>query len=164
VKPGNRNRIFIGCCIGLVVVLAAWNAFFAMGYLATGLFGGFWLLILAASGCAFLGAEIFRKRELAKKAVVIALLACFGVILGEMIQIISRRMSLQRGEALVSAIQEFKTRTGRYPDSLKEVAGNGGERLPTNSCMGLGSREIRYERADNGFRLSFDLPKWKLLS
>lgn len=60
----------------------------------------------------------------------------------------SRNFAIERGQKLVSAIEEFKTGQGRYPASISEI-----KDVPAPFIMGID--RFRYKPHNDGYLLSF---------
>ena len=65
----------------------------------------------------------------------------------------SRNFAIKKSDTLIASIEDYKNRTGRYPESLHELYPGPGKKMPKPSVMGIG--EFRYNKIDDSYSLSF---------
>ena len=111
-------------------------------------FGLLGLLLLAVTAVAALLDRAAWLKGLGAGAMV-GLLSCAAFWVGERVAADAYNSCVERGDEIRSALEEFKSATGRYPDSLAEL----GQRLPGQRL--LRPNILFYERRDDGYVLSF---------
>lgn len=65
----------------------------------------------------------------------------------------SRGLAMDRGEALIGLVEQFKTENGRYPTTLMELENGLSVKLPDSPVMGISG--LKYSVDDQGFNVSF---------
>lgn len=66
----------------------------------------------------------------------------------------SREKIIAKTEPLISAIDEFKTEHGKYPEKLKELEGKYIKEIPQVHVMGI--KAYQYEKSNDSYQLSFE--------
>lgn len=65
----------------------------------------------------------------------------------------SRGLAMDRGEALIGLVEEFRAENGRYPVTLQELGEGLSAKLPDSPVMGVS--ELKYNADAHGFNVSF---------
>jgi hypothetical protein len=65
----------------------------------------------------------------------------------------SRNYAIKRSGELISAIENFKDKTGQYPQSIEDLYSGSGMKIPKPSIMGIG--DFRYQKINEHYSLSF---------
>ncbi|MBL7698025.1 MAG: hypothetical protein JNK79_07695 [Chitinophagaceae bacterium] len=73
---------------------------------------------------------------------------CARTYIAPMMSNYSRNFAIERGQALVTSIEEFKSKEGRYPESISEL-----KKVPAPFIMGI--ERFRYTRYKDEYLLSF---------
>lgn len=60
----------------------------------------------------------------------------------------SRNYAIEKGQTVISAVENYYVQKGHYPESITEL-----HNIPQPSVMGIG--DFRYERNGNAYNLSF---------
>ncbi len=65
----------------------------------------------------------------------------------------SRNYAIKQSGELISAIENFKDKTGQYPQSIEDLYSGSGMKMPKPSIMGIG--DFRYHKVNEHYSLSF---------
>lgn len=65
----------------------------------------------------------------------------------------SRSFAIKRSEALIASIEEYKDRTGHYPESIGNLYSHSMKKIPKPFIMGIGN--FRYNKIGDQYSLSF---------
>ena len=65
----------------------------------------------------------------------------------------SRSFAIKRSEALIASIEDYKNRTGQYPESIGNLYSHSMKKIPKPFIMGIGN--FRYNKINDQYSLSF---------
>lgn len=65
----------------------------------------------------------------------------------------SRSFAIKRSEALISSVEDYKNRTGQYPESIRNLYSHSMKKIPKPFIMGIGN--FRYNKINDQYSLSF---------
>ena len=65
----------------------------------------------------------------------------------------SRNFAIKRSGELIASIEDYKNKTGKYPDSIEDLYPCSRKKMPNPSIMGIG--EFRYNKINDNYSLSF---------
>jgi len=155
------RRILLATSLATAAIIVA-HLDFAFGFVASGLLGLGLLLILVIALAIALGGLFRRSRA----ALVIGSYAMLSVLisgaLGSAIVQFQTLQSFERGDAIASALANFRSTGGGFPDSLGALVPKHLETMPLTS-MGLFKHvPFSYSVAPghDEYRLGFSAPGW----
>jgi hypothetical protein len=162
-KPAVKSLFVIASLLSLALLFSALSAYlpesaclgkdFSNNILFFGLLG---VLVIGSFVGFFVGKLLFRKLPwavLAGLGLGFILVFCFAKAQNILIRSAVAR-AIERGEIVISAIDQYKITSGRFPESLSDL----GVKIPTSNICAF--QNFEYEKYDEagGYQLSVSMP------
>ena len=157
-RPGCVKLAF-GIAATLSAILCVWHLE-AHGIDSSVSFAVVWVALFPISAILFLigkWKESALWKSIGAGVLLANVLACSaGGALGKW----QRKATIQVGNQVCLALEEYNQKHGEYPQSLQHLIPDYVENVPLSRMAVLREREFGYRRVGGDFRLSFSCPSW----